>query len=78
VALSVTLMDALRDLGYVEGQNVVFDHRFAEGKMEKLDGLATELVSIRPGFAAGMLAADRTASSAQSALRPLTSARLRI
>jgi len=46
--LSVALMDALRELGYVEGQNVVFDHRFAEGKMEKLDGLAAELVALSP------------------------------
>jgi putative ABC transport system substrate-binding protein len=46
--LSVALQDALRELGYVEGQNVVFDHRFAEGKMEKLDGLAAELVALAP------------------------------
>ena len=46
--LSVALMDALRELGYVEGQNVAFGHRFAEGKMEKLDGLAAELVASAP------------------------------
>jgi len=46
--LSVALMDALRELGYVEGQNVVFDHRFAEGRMERLDGLAAELVALSP------------------------------
>jgi putative tryptophan/tyrosine transport system substrate-binding protein len=46
--LSVALMDALRELGYVEGQNVVFDHRFAEGRMDKLDGLAAELVALTP------------------------------
>ena len=46
--LSVALMDALRELGYVEGQNVVFDHRFAEGRMNKLDGLAAELVALTP------------------------------
>jgi ABC-type uncharacterized transport system substrate-binding protein len=46
--LSVALMDALRELGYVEGQNVMFDHRFAEGRMDKLDGLAAELVALTP------------------------------
>jgi putative ABC transport system substrate-binding protein len=46
--LSVALQDALRELGYVEGQNVVFEHRFAEGRMEKLDGLAAELVALAP------------------------------
>jgi putative ABC transport system substrate-binding protein len=46
--LSVALMDGLRSLGYVEGENILFDHRFAEGNMEKLDGLAAELVSLAP------------------------------
>ncbi len=37
----------LRELGYVEGQNVVFEHRFAEGKPERLPGLAVELVRMK-------------------------------
>ena len=35
---------ALRELGYVEGQNVALEYRWAEGKYERLPGLATELV----------------------------------
>lgn len=46
--LSVALQEALRGMGYVQGENIVFDHRFAEGKMEKLDMLAAELVSLSP------------------------------
>ena len=34
---------ALQDLGYVEGKNIVFEYRFAEGKPERLPGLAAEL-----------------------------------
>jgi putative ABC transport system substrate-binding protein len=34
----------LRDLGYVEGQNVVFDYAFAAGKNDLLPGLAAGLV----------------------------------
>ena len=34
----------LRDLGYIEGKNVVFEQRWAEGKNERLAGLAAELV----------------------------------
>jgi len=34
----------LRDLGYVEGKNVVIEMRYAEGKTERLPGLAGELV----------------------------------
>jgi len=36
----------LRDLGYVEGQNVVIESRYADGRFEKLPGLATELVRL--------------------------------
>ena len=34
----------LRDLGHIEGQNVVFEYRNAEGDADRLPGLATELV----------------------------------
>ena len=34
----------LRKLGYVEGQNLVIETRFAEGKLDRLPGLARELV----------------------------------
>ena len=34
----------LRELGYVEGQNLVFDDRFADGMPDRLPGLAAELV----------------------------------
>ena len=37
----------LRELGYVEGQNVVIEFRQAAGKPERLDGLASELVRLR-------------------------------
>ena len=34
----------LRDLGYVEGQNVIIEFRFANGKYDRLPHLAAELV----------------------------------
>jgi putative ABC transport system substrate-binding protein len=37
-----------RDLGYVEGRNIAFDRRYAEGKIEVLPSLATELVRNQP------------------------------
>ena len=37
----------LRELGYVEGKNIVIDYRWAEGKMERLPDLATELVRLK-------------------------------
>jgi len=35
----------LRELGYVEGQNIAIDYRFAEGRPERLPGFAAELVN---------------------------------
>jgi putative ABC transport system substrate-binding protein len=36
--------EGLRDLGYVEGQNVVIEYRWSEGRDERLDNLAADLV----------------------------------
>jgi putative ABC transport system substrate-binding protein len=40
--------DAMRQLGYVEGRNVRFEYRFADGVIERLPQLAAELVEIKP------------------------------
>jgi ABC-type uncharacterized transport system substrate-binding protein len=37
----------LRDLGYVEGQNVVIEQRYAEGNPDRLPRLAAELVRLK-------------------------------
>jgi putative ABC transport system substrate-binding protein len=36
----------LRDLGYVEGQNILIEYRYAEGKLGRLPGLAAELLRL--------------------------------
>jgi putative ABC transport system substrate-binding protein len=38
----------LRDLGYVEGQNLVIGFRWAQGKYERLPELAAQLVRLKP------------------------------
>jgi ABC-type uncharacterized transport system substrate-binding protein len=37
----------LRELGYVEGKNIVVEYRYAEGKLERLPDLAAELVRLK-------------------------------
>jgi ABC-type uncharacterized transport system substrate-binding protein len=52
----------LRELGYVEGQNVVFEYRWEDGKPERLSALAADLVRLKvdmllaPGTAAALAA----------------------
>ena len=44
---SETIRLALRELGYVEGQNIATEYRYAEGKRERLPELAAELVRLK-------------------------------
>ena len=59
-------LQELRDLGYVEGRNLVFEWRLAEGRPERLPGLAAELVRanvdviLASGPAAARAARDAT------------------
>src|SRR2546426_11628154 len=39
--------EGLRDLGYVEGQNIVIEYRWAEGKYERFPALIAELLAQR-------------------------------
>jgi putative ABC transport system substrate-binding protein len=38
----------LRELGYVEGVNIRFEYRYADGYVDRLPALATELVNLQP------------------------------
>jgi len=38
---------ALRDLGYIEGQNIAIDYRYSEGKTDRAPELAAELVRLK-------------------------------
>jgi putative ABC transport system substrate-binding protein len=38
---------ALRELGYIEGQNITIEYRYAEGKRDRMPELAAELVRLK-------------------------------
>jgi putative ABC transport system substrate-binding protein len=43
-----SLQQGLRDLGYIDGQNISIEYRFAEGNAERLPDLAADLVRLKP------------------------------
>jgi ABC-type uncharacterized transport system substrate-binding protein len=47
VLLWETLRQRLRELGYLEGQNIAFESRFGEGNLDRLRDLAAELVALK-------------------------------
>ena len=42
-----TFRQRLRELGYVEGKNIVIEYRYAEGNVERLADLAAELIQLK-------------------------------
>jgi hypothetical protein len=69
--LAETFRQALGDLGYVEGRNLSLEVRWADGKDERLSGLAAELVRLKvdvivAGGGVPLLAASQATSSGWS------------
>src|SRR5262249_20773401 len=38
---------AVRELGYIDGQNITFEYRYSQGKLDRLPELAAELVRLK-------------------------------
>jgi ABC-type uncharacterized transport system substrate-binding protein len=57
---------ALRERGYIEGQNIAIEYRYAEGKRDRVPELAAELVRLKVDIvvAAGGIATARAAKNA--------------
>jgi putative ABC transport system substrate-binding protein len=59
---SKALREGLRELGYIEGQNIAIEFRYAEEKSERLPALAAELVRLKvDAIVTGGPTATRTA-----------------
>ena len=59
-----TFRDGLRGLGWIEGQNLVIEYRFAEGRLDRLPALAAELVGLKVDVIAAATAAPVVARNA--------------
>jgi putative tryptophan/tyrosine transport system substrate-binding protein len=63
----------LRELGYLDGRNATVEVRYADGVMERMASLASELVALKPdvllaGSKAGAMAAQSTTRTYRSSL----------
>jgi putative ABC transport system substrate-binding protein len=52
-ARSEPIRRALRELGYIEGQNIAIEYRYAEGKFDRAPELAAELVRLKVDIICG-------------------------
>ena len=70
ISLVAATRDGLKESGYIEGQNLTIEYRWAEGKYDRLPGLATELVEHRVALivAAGGSDPGRAAKGATSTI----------
>ncbi len=61
----------MRDLGYVDGKNIVVDRRSAEGDFARLPALAAELVKNRPDVIVAIVSAAAIAAKQATATIPI-------
>ncbi len=62
----------LRELGYVEGKNIVIEYRYAEGRLDRLPYLAAELVGLKVDVIVTVGPANRAAMKATSTIPIIT------
>ena len=61
---------ALRELGYIEGQNIAIEYRYAEGKLDRFPELAAELVRLKVDIVV-VGGGDRPVRAARNATRTI-------
>lgn len=60
--------DGLKQAGFVEGQNVVIQHRWGNNQPDRLAGLAAELVRLRPALIVGNILATHALMAATTTI----------
>ena len=72
-SLAKAFRDGLRDLGWVEGQNLQIEWRWAEGKIERLPALAAELVRLNVDVIVATTATPSLAAKQATTTIPIVS-----
>jgi putative ABC transport system substrate-binding protein len=62
---------ALRERGYIEGQNIAIEYRYAEGRPDREPGLAAELVRLKVDIIV-VAAGDVTIQAAKNATKTIS------
>ena len=65
------LWQGLRDLGWVQGQNIAIEFRFAQGSYERLPGFAADLVRLEPDLIVAHATAAAVAASKATRTIPI-------
>jgi len=65
------LVQGLRDLGYVEGKNIRFEYKWAEGKFDRLPELAADLVRQRVDIIVAFVTQATEAAKKQTSTIPI-------
>ena len=68
------LREGLRQLGYVEGRNIIYEARYGEGRLERLPELAAELVRLKVDVIVAQGSPSQFATKQATATIPIVTA----
>jgi putative ABC transport system substrate-binding protein len=68
---AILIPNALREMGYAPGRDLVVDTRYAEGRLDRLPDLARDLVRLRPDVIVAISAASARAVKAATPTIPI-------
>jgi putative ABC transport system substrate-binding protein len=71
---TAAFLKALRELGYIEGKNLVVEWRFAEGSFERLPDLAADLVQLKVDVIVAVASAAISAAKNATSTIPIVMA----
>ena len=73
-ALLDAFLQGLRELGWVEGKNIVIEQRWADGRSDRLPGLAAELVRLKVDVIFAVSTSAAVAAKSATSTSPIVSA----